>query len=235
MRWPCRGFGLIELLLALTLGLVVVMTVVQVSLATRNTYASQHASTLLQDDARFVLSKMIQEIRLAGMFGCLSTASISDAPAEFSRPVGWAGTGSSKVLTLVTSDVGSEGSNPDWTVLSNCVESARAYAGVSPTPGPGQISFLIRKLTYTFESGQLKLSTPSTPAKAVLVDSVRAFELSFGMAGAAGSSVVTRYDSNPDDESLVRSIRILLTLQDPGGRVRDQTYSVVAALRNRLE
>jgi type IV pilus assembly protein PilW len=45
---------------------------------------------------------------------------------------------------------------------------------------------------------------------------------------------VVRYDARPSDESLIRSVRILMTLQDPTGRVKDQTYSVVAALRNRL-
>ena len=43
-----------------------------------------------------------------------------------------------------------------------------------------------------------------------------------------------RYDASPADESLIRSVRIQMTLRDPGGRVQDQLYSVVAALRNRL-
>ena len=66
------------------------------------------------------------------------------------------------------------------------------------------------------------------------MDNVRAFDVSFGMATTSASTVVVRYDSHPADESLIRSVRILMTLQDPAGRVKDQTYSVVAALRNRL-
>jgi type IV pilus assembly protein PilW len=226
---------MVEMLLALTLGVALVMGLVQVVLSARSTYLLQNASTLLQDDARFILGKMIQEIRLAGMFGCLSVASIENAPADFSRPVGWSVAGSSKSLTLVTADAGISGSRADWTVLSDCISVAQAYAVTAPQPAPGHIRFPVRKLTYTFEGGQLRLSTPAVPAKAVLVDNVRAFDLSFGVAGRAGSSIVTRYDASPVDESLIRSVRILLTLQDPGGRVRDQTYSVVAALRNRLE
>lgn len=228
------GFGLVELLLALALGLIVVLAAIQVFLAAQRTYASQQAAALLQDDARFVLSKMIQEIRLAGMFGCLALPSIRDAPAAFSRPIDWFADGTAKRLTLVTADVGSQGSKPDWTVVSNCVESARAYKGATQ-PAAGQVSFPIRQLSYTFESGQLKLSSLGSPAKAVLVDNVRAFELSFGVAGSPQSVGVARYDSQPVDLSLIRSVRMLLTLADPGGRVRDQTYSVVAALRNRLE
>ncbi|QLG95336.1 prepilin-type N-terminal cleavage/methylation domain-containing protein [Pseudomonas yamanorum] len=230
-----RGFGMVEMLLALTLGLVLVIGLVQISISARSTYASQNASALLQDDARFILGKMIQEIRLAGMFGCLSVESIVNAPTDFARPVGWSASGSSKTLTLVTADTGNSGSKADWTVLSDCISVAQAYAGTAPEPAQGHTRFPVRKLTYTFEGGQLRLSTPAAPAKAVLVDNVREFDLSFGVAGKAESSVVTRYDASPADEALIRSVRILLTLQDPGGRVRDQTYSVVAALRNRLE
>lgn len=235
MRRSSLGLGLVEALLAAALGLLVVLAAVQVTLPARSSAASQHASALLQDDGRFILGKMIQEIRLAGMFGCQSLPLIAQAPADFSRPVSVVVNGASTSLTLVTGDVGGQGSRPDWTVLSNCVDNAQAYSDVPPKPGPGQIAFPVRKLTYTFESGQLKLSTPATPAKAVLVDNVGAFELSFGMASQPGSSVVNRYDSHPGDESLIRSVRVLLTLRDPAGRVRDQVYSAVAAVRNRLE
>ncbi|AIG03026.1 prepilin-type N-terminal cleavage/methylation domain-containing protein [Pseudomonas fluorescens] len=235
MRRCNLGFGLVEAMLAATLGLIVVLAAVQVVLAARSTAASQHAATLLQDDGRFILGKMTQEIRLAGMFGCLSLPLIVQAPADFSRPVSVVVNGASTSLTLVTGDVAGQGSRPDWTVLSNCVDNAQAYSGVPPKPEPGQIAFPVRKLTYTFESGQLKLSTQAAPAKAVLLDNVGAFELSFGVASRPGSSVVTRYDSYPGDESLIRSVRVMLTLRDPTGRVRDQIYSAVAAVRNRLE
>lgn len=229
-----RGFSLVELLMALAVGLVLVLGVSQVAISARTTHASQQAAMLLQDDARFVLGKMVQDIRLAGMFGCLAPAFIDNAPVTFDRPIGWTAGGGARSLTIVTADVGGENGKPDWTVLSDCTVTAQAYAGSSPPPAPGQIRFAIRQLTYTFEAGQLKVSTPAAPAKAVLVDNVQAFDISFGLAARQDSTQVERYDPNPADESLIRSVRILMTLQDPTGRVRDQTYSVVAALRNRL-
>ncbi|MFL9672250.1 prepilin-type N-terminal cleavage/methylation domain-containing protein [Pseudomonas marginalis] len=232
MRHRVRGFSLVELLLALAVGLVLVLGGSQVLINSRATHASQQAAMLLQDDARFVLGKMIRDIRQAGMFGCLAPAFIENAPPAFERPVSWNTGGSSKSLTLVTTDVG--GGRPDWTVLSDCKATARAYSGSSPAPAPGQIRFAIRQLTYTFEAGQLKVSTLAAPAKAVLVDSVRAFDVSFGVAASPSSVRVVRYDAIPTDESLIRSVRIRMTLQDPTGRVKDQTYSVVAALRNRV-
>ncbi len=234
MRCQARGFSLVELLLALTVGLVLVLGGSQVLISSRATHASQQAAMLLQDDARFVLGKMIRDIRQAGMFGCLAMAFIDNAPPAFERPVSWSAGGSSKSLTLVTGDVDAGGGRPDWTVLSDCTATAQAYAGSSPEPAPGQIRFAIRQRTYTFEAGQLKVSTPAAPAKAVLVDNVRAFDISFGVAARPTSAQAVRYDAMPGDESLIRSVRIRMTLQDPTGRVKDQTYNVVAALRNRV-
>jgi type IV pilus assembly protein PilW len=232
MNRLARGFSLVEMLLALSVGLLLVLGGSQVLISTRMTYASQQAAMVLQDDARFVLDKMTQDIRLAGMFGCLAVPFIDDAPAIFERPVGWNMSGSAVALTLVTADV--SGGKPDWTVVSDCKTAAHAYVGVPPGSTPGQVRFALRQLTYTYESGQLKVSTPAAPAKAVLIDNVRTFDISFGMAAKPTSAGVVRYDKNPADESLIRSVRILMTLQDPTGRVKDQTYSVVAALRNRL-
>ena len=232
MRGQVRGFSLIELLLAMAVGLILVLGVSQVAISARATHASQQAAMLLQDDARFVLGKLIQDIRQAGMFGCLATASIDNAPPAFDRPVAWNTGSASMSLTLVTADSG--GGKPDWTVVSDCTGTAQAYAGSAPAPAPGQIRFAARQLTYTFEAGQLKISTPAAPAKAVLTDNVQRFDISFGVADKPSSLTVARYDPSPTDASLIRSVRIQMTLQDPTGRVKDQTYSVVAALRNRL-
>jgi type IV pilus assembly protein PilW len=232
VRRGARGFSLVELLLALAVGLVLILGESQVAISSRTTSASQQAAMLLQDDARFVLGKLIQDIRQAGMFGCLATAFIENAPPAFDRPVAWSAVGASKSLTLITADIA--GGKPDWTVLSDCTGTAHAYSASAPAPTPGQISFALRQLTYTFEAGQLKVSTPAAPAKAVLVDNVQRFEISFGMADRLDSLTVARYDDSPVDAALIRSVRILMTLQDPTGRVKDQTYSVAAALRNRV-
>lgn len=234
MNRRSRGLTLVELLLALTLGLILVLGVSQVAISSRTTHASQQAAMLLQDDARFALGKMIQDIRQAGMFGCLASAHIEQAPPAFELPISWSAGTDSKSLTLVTTSTGEGSGRPDWTVLSDCTGTAQAYTGFSPAPGPGQIRFAIRQITYTFEAGQLKVSTPAAPAKAVLVDNVQAFDISFGIAANAVSAQVVRYDASPADVALIRSVRVLMTLQDPSGRVKAQTYSVVAALRNRL-
>ena len=83
---------------------------------------------------------------------------------------------------------------------------------------------------YRFENGQLK----SGANNAVLLDNVAAFDVSFGVADSSSTQSVLRYEDSPADVAGIRSVRIALVLRDPGGRVKDQGYNVLVALRNRL-
>jgi type IV pilus assembly protein PilW len=231
-----RGFGLIELLIALALSLVVVLGVVQVFIAAKNTFVSQNASATLQEDARFALSKMIQEIRMVGMFGCLGTITDATTAGDFNAaqimPISW--DNANLKLTLVTADVGNSGGTPTWTVISDCRNSATAYTETR-TPAPGQMAFPIRRFIYSLKNGQLTMGVGrGTPAQQVLVDNVSAFNISFGLASSATDSAASSYSSNPSDPARIRSVRLSLTLTDPNNRVSNQTFNVVAALRNRL-
>lgn len=230
MSRPSSGFGLIELMVALALGLMVVLGLTQVFLSSRETYLSQRSSALLQEDARYVLSKMAQEIRMVGMFGCLSIDRIIDAPPVFQKPVSWQGGSGSKSLHMISADLGFQAAKPDWTVVSDCTTTARAYPGMQLPLAPGETSFRLRELFYRFENGQLR----SGPGNAVLLDNVAAFDVSFGVAGSSSTQSIVRYEDRPANASSIRSVRIGLTLRDPEGRVRDQVYHLVVALRNRL-
>jgi len=229
-----KGFGLIELLIALALSLIVVLGVVQVFIASKNTYLSQNAAATMQEDARFVLSKLIQEIRMVGMFGCQGTITDSSLKKDFAAsqmsPIRW--DNSARKLTLITADVGSNGGKPSWTVISDCRNSATAHSEAS-TPPPGQLAFPIRRVIYRFSNNQLSMGSREG-AQQVLVNNVSAFDVSFGLASSATDIGASSYSSNPTDPARIRSVRLTLTLYDPNHRVRDQTFNVVAALRNRL-
>ena len=229
-----RGFSLVELLIALSLSLIVVLGVVQIFIAAKNTYLSQNAAANMQEDARFVLSKMIQEVRMVGMFGCLEKITDSSKKGDFHAsqlvPIRWDNGG--RKLTLVTTDVGGNGGQPDWTVLSDCRTHSTAYSE-GRMPVTGQLAFPVRRLIYSFSNNQLLMKGGAAPDQ-VLVDNVSAFDVSFGLASTATDLAASRYSSNPPDPALIRSVRLSLTLFDPHHRVADQTFNVVAALRNRL-
>ncbi|MEB0153443.1 pilus assembly protein PilW, partial [Pseudomonas sp. CCC4.3] len=57
--------------------------------------------------------------------------------------------------------------------------------------------------------------------------------ITFGMAGILSATAVSSYSATPTSAD-IRSIRLTLTLTDPSNNVKDQTFNVVAALRNRL-
>ncbi|WP_095145482.1 PilW family protein [Pseudomonas sp. Irchel s3b6] len=233
MKGSCRGFSLIELMVALAISLTLVLGVAQVFISAKNTYLSQSASAGMQEDARYVLSKMIQEIRMVGMFGCLETivdaSTASDFAASRATPIRW--DNAMRQLTLVTSDVGGQGSVPTWTVVSDCRTGATAYTQ-RHAPAAGQLALPIRRLDYRLRDGEILLTTGTRTA--ALVSNVSAFDVSFGIADSATDIAVSRYSQNPVEPALIRSVRISMTLTDPQHRVRDQTFNVVAALRNRL-
>lgn len=235
MSHPSPGFGLVEMMLALLLSLVLVLGAVQVFIAAKNTYMSQGASAYQQEEARFVLGKMLQEIRMVGFSGCLRTIEDASTDGSFSRhmsaPIQWSR--AEQKLSLVTVDIGEVGSAPTWSLVTDCRTSAVAYSGVHKG-AEGQQVFALRRLFYRFKNHQLLLGSGLGQQQVVLLDNVEAFDVSFGLAHSATARLASYYSRNPQDPARIRSVRLSLTLGAPGAAVRAQRFTVVAALRNRL-
>ena len=232
MNVSVRGFGLVEVMLALVLGLVMSLALAQLFISSRSSYASQTSSASLQEDVRFVLSKMVQEVRLVGMFGCLGKvddASVGHGFSEaFDQPIYW--DASSQTLTLATAGTGEGGGWSTWVIHTDCVSSATAYSnGRAPRLAADETALPIHRQVYRFNKARNELSLNGQP----LVSNVRAFSVLFGVAGSINDRSITRYAATAEP-SLIRSVRLTLTLFDPADRVQEQTIDVVAALRNRL-
>jgi len=65
-----KGFTLVELMIALALGMLITLAVIQVFLASKTTYRTQSAQGLLQENGRFALGFISNEVRMAGYAGC---------------------------------------------------------------------------------------------------------------------------------------------------------------------
>lgn len=94
-----KGFTLIELMIALVLGLIITAGVIQVFLANKQTYRVTEAHSRLQDNARFALSILSKDIRSAGYTGCRSVenmniVTIADAPVPANMDMNTVLTGS---------------------------------------------------------------------------------------------------------------------------------------------
>jgi len=227
-----RGFGLVEIMLALVLGLVMSLALTQIFITSKSTWLSQTSSASLQEDARFVLAKMVQEIRLVGMFGCLG--SVRDASlgggfsSAFLAPVQW--DSGLKSLTLVTAPIGTDRSWHDWVVHTDCASSATAWSrGRAPRLDAGEFALPVQRLVYRFNEQRGELTLDGQP----LLSNVREFGVLFGVADSADASGVARYTARPEPK-LIRSVRLTLTLFDPADRTQEQSFSVVATLRNRV-
>ena len=124
-----KGFGLVEVMLALVLGLVMSLALAQIFISSKSSYASQTSSASLQEDARFVLSKMVQEVQLVGMFGCLGKVDDASVGTGFSKafedPIHW--DASSQTLSLAKAGTGEGGGWSTWVIHTDCVSSATAW------------------------------------------------------------------------------------------------------------
>lgn len=231
-----KGFGLIEIMVAMVIGLIVSLGIVQVFIASKATYQTQEASARMQEDARFILSKLIQEIRMTGMYGCLernSSPLVAPAilqPNAFNNPILW--DNATNTLTLITADVGNAGTAPTWTVVTNCTTKIRYFNGLR-APEAGETAFPIRRIVYTRVGADLRMKVGNgNDEPQTILSNVARLEVSFGIAGSPMSYV--NVVANNITAGDILSVRLTLELSDPSGRVRNQTYNAVAALRNRL-
>lgn len=72
------GFTLIELMIAMLLGLIVVAGVISIFLAGQRSYRTNQALGEVQDGSRIAFEMMAQDIRKAGLTGCNSKAPVAN-------------------------------------------------------------------------------------------------------------------------------------------------------------
>ncbi len=66
-----HGLSLVELMVALTIGLIILTAVSSLFVSSKQTYTTQDSLARLQENARFAMQFLIKDIRLAGYYGCL--------------------------------------------------------------------------------------------------------------------------------------------------------------------
>lgn len=72
MRYPQKGFSLVELMIAITLALIVVGAIGYFYLGTRQAYRSTDNLSQLQENQRVALDVIARDIRMAGYMGCVN-------------------------------------------------------------------------------------------------------------------------------------------------------------------
>ncbi|MEQ8314509.1 MAG: PilW family protein [Gammaproteobacteria bacterium] len=122
------GLSLVELLIAMVLGLTLATGVIQIYVGTSTTERSQDARLRIQENGRFALNFLANEIRMAGYLGCLGSMEGNSANDTLNHPVnstmqpgfgvqGWeaAGTAPGDVANSVNNVATIASTNAEWT------------------------------------------------------------------------------------------------------------------------
>ena len=71
-RRPSRGLSLVELMVALAIGLLLLLGLVEIFGASRAAFSSAEGSARIQENSRFALEFLRRDARMAGHMGCLN-------------------------------------------------------------------------------------------------------------------------------------------------------------------
>lgn len=120
-----RGFSLIELMIALVLGLVVVGGIITVLLASKKSYQLQQGNNFNQQTLRFGVSQLDWSLRMADFWGGVKRDSITGTPSD----TGLGGSGDCDAAWVLAKQgiYGYDGA--DTFPISGCVDDANYVAG----------------------------------------------------------------------------------------------------------
>lgn len=113
------GFSIVELMVAITLGLIVTGAVIQIFVASRSTYNFEEGVARMQENGRFAIEFLTQDFRMAGYTGCaanLTQGTVTGIGANLGCTTAF--------CNLVSPSVPGSNFNPDGIM---------AYAYVGPT------------------------------------------------------------------------------------------------------
>jgi len=211
MRRSQSGFGLLEVTLALAIGLMMLAAASQLFASAHHSWRLQGAALQMQDDGRLALLRMAQDIRMAGMFGCLRLGpSNFDNPAVkqvFDRPLE---IGPSS-LNLVVAELPGHFGAPDWTLLTDCSDKAHVYNERHPN-SEGLLAIPISRHRYVLNGSTLMFGRGNR-APQILIDHVRELRMTHVQAAQG------------------ERIDLQLTLYEPTLQL-EQRHDLSVALRN---
>lgn len=83
-----RGFTLVEVMVAVTIGLIILVAVAQIFATSRATYGLQEGLARVQENGRFGMEFLAHDLRMAGYAGCLNVNQALNTNAAFTASNG---------------------------------------------------------------------------------------------------------------------------------------------------
>ena len=80
-RTPARGMTLVELMVGLAIGLFLVAVMSTMYLGSRNTFVAQESGSRLQENGRFAMDTIANDLRMSGFRGCMPVVTTGNSAA----------------------------------------------------------------------------------------------------------------------------------------------------------
>lgn len=169
-----RGFSMMELMIAITLGFIMVAAVGYLYLGSRQSFRTTDSMSRIQENARYALHTISQNVRMAGYIGCgnlqaVKIKTIANAPAPALTPA--------TAITGLDTGVGatSYGVVPITRVAGDAVsimEAVGSGANITGNFGPSNAMVQILGNPFNFQQGQALVVTNCTNADIFKVTNV---------------------------------------------------------------
>jgi type IV pilus assembly protein PilW len=220
-RRVARGFSLVELMVALTIGIFMSMALAAIFISTKRTFTAQDELSQLQDNERLALTSLINTIQLAGYFPnpltqTRATALPASAPLGAGQAIhGTSGSATtSDTLTARYSSSGADG-------LSDCFGKASG--------GPTAAQVLTNQYTVSSDN-ELVCSNDGGTTNSTLATGIKRFTALYG-TDTAGTGSVNRYLTASEVEtgafwSKVKTVRLNIEFINPFAKSPGQPATV---------
>ena len=155
---PGRGFGVVELMIAMALSLLLLGGVVALFASSRKSYESNDHLARIQENGRFALDIIQRDLRSAGYLGCAKDTPFTNTLSTAANPLLWQ-------FQFALNGYESTGTSWSPTIDTTLVPAAAAVNSdvlVVRTPDPDARA---KRLTTLMASGSAELVVlPATPA-----------------------------------------------------------------------
>lgn len=220
-----RGLSLIELMVAMLIGLFLILGVTQIFISNQRSYLFQQGQLGNQENGRFALALLSQELLKAGYRSDPKsdmTADNSLANCSFNAGAGVVAVSPTSLCIQYQAtnkaDVTCQG-----TALSDANKTAIAtpYGQVNPK--------IVERLA--FDAGTNSITCTTGAATQQLVTGVRDLRFEYGSGSGNDAKTITSYSTSPSASAVIAAVRYSVLMQSQGNStIRDDTTQASAAL-----
>lgn len=227
-----RGLTLVEILVALTIGLVLLAGIIQIFISSKQTYRTQDALSRVQENARFAFELLGRDVRMAGFSGCMTSSGSIDVRVIANPAPSGSATLAAQGAAIRVAQVDSSGdADLDGDGAADIADALPGTNAVSITGGgscgaqlTGNLSARNANIQVTeasscgWQAGDALIITDCQVADVFRATSVSSGSSKITVAHANSSNTDNRLSKEYQDDAMVMSYRnsiYFVRLRDP--------------------